>query len=76
MYCGEFFFNYNFLNLQDHEASSEHNLLFCQSMESYSPEFQVNARYTYIHTLFVMYVSKMAAETHKGSKCVTLVQCS
>ena len=34
-------------------------------MESYSPEFQVNARYTYIHTLFVMCVSKMTAETHK-----------
>ena len=75
MYCGEFFFYYNFLNLQDHEAASEHSLLFCQNMESYSPEFQVNARYAYKHTLFVMYISKMVAETRveMSNSCLMLM---
>ncbi|KAM7448595.1 DNA-directed RNA polymerase III subunit RPC5 [Porites harrisoni] len=62
-----------FYNPQDHEAASEHSLLFCQNMESYSPEFQVNAR-DYLKVLTPSANQEESSEPRLPSNVLSMTQ--
>ncbi|CAH3013932.1 unnamed protein product [Porites evermanni] len=62
-----------FYNPQDHEAASEHSLLFCQNMESYSPEFQVNAS-DYLKVLTPSTSQEESSEPRLPSNVLSMTQ--